>query len=149
MRVTALPQRWDAVMRVGVQIASGSVQIVATAPSIFTANSAGYGLAAAQLIRIKSDGSQSYEPVTSAVDFGPASDRLFLALYGTGVRGATTSVRIAGMDFSAAYAGPQGQYPGLDQVNVELARSLAGAGQVDVTMHADGISSNAVILVFK
>jgi uncharacterized protein (TIGR03437 family) len=35
------------------------------------------------------------------------------------------------------YAGPQGGFPGLDQVNVELPRSLAAAGPVNVQVRVE------------
>jgi uncharacterized protein (TIGR03437 family) len=144
----------------GKQVASGTVQVAATGPAIFTANSAGYGLAAAQVIRVKADGSLSYEPVVqfdavqnaivaAPIDFGDASDQLILVLYGTGVRGTSFAAQIGGVDASVTYAGPQGQYPGLDQVNMPLSRSLAGSGQVSVVFNADGVAANSVMLVFK
>jgi uncharacterized protein (TIGR03437 family) len=144
----------------GKQVASGTVQVAATGPAIFTANSAGYGLAAAQVIRVKADGSLSYEPVVqfdaaqnaivaAPIDFGDASDQLILVLYGTGVRGTSFAAQIGGVDASVTYAGPQGQYPGLDQINVPLSRSLAGSGQVSVVFNADSVAANSVMLVFK
>ncbi len=147
------------VSRNGAPVASGSIAVSANAPSIFTVNSAGYGLAAAQVIRIKADGTQTYEPVVQLdadqnlvplqVDFGPVTDRLFLALYGTGIRGNAATVRVGGVDVVAAYAGPQGQYPGLDQVNAELPRSLVGSGVVNVTLLAAGVAANTVTIALK
>jgi uncharacterized protein (TIGR03437 family) len=58
-------------------------------------------------------------------------------------------VNIAGVDLPVQYAGPQSQYPGLDQVNVELPPSLAGAGQVNVTVTIDGVAANTVAIVFR
>ena len=136
------------VLRGGAVVATGSIQAASTGPAIFTANSGGYGLAAAQVIRVKADGSQTWEPVTR-IDFGEATDRLFLALYGTGVRGSNTTVRIGGADLPVQYSGPQNQYPGLDQVNAELPRSLAGAGQVTVAVALDGVAANTVTIVFQ
>jgi hypothetical protein len=121
---------------------------------------AGYGIAAAHVIRMKPDGSQMYEPVAQfdaaqsafmpvPIDFGDSADRLFLALYGTGLRGASASVRIAGRDLPVLYAGPQNQYPGLDQANIELPRSLAGAGDAEVTLTLDDIRANTVTILFR
>jgi uncharacterized protein (TIGR03437 family) len=137
------------VMRGTVQAAVGSIQVAATGPAIFTANSAGYGVAAAQIIRVKQDGSQTYEPV-APIDFGAPSDRLFLALYGTAVRGTDVWLRIGSLDVPVLYAGPQSQYPGLDQISsAELPRSLAGAGQVNVVLQCDGVAANTVAIVFR
>jgi endoglucanase len=146
------------VKRSGAVVAQGSIQVAANGPAIFTGNSTGYGLAAAHAIRVRADGSQSYEPVVqldatgnlaaAPIDLGAPTDRVFLALYGTGVRGAAT-VRIGGLDLAAMYAGPQGQYPGLDQINVELPRTLAGAGPVNVAARVAGVAANTVTLSFK
>jgi uncharacterized protein (TIGR03437 family) len=43
------------------------------------------------------------------------------------------------------YAGAQGSFAGLDQVNVRLARSLVGRGEVDVSLTVDGKPANTVI----
>jgi endoglucanase len=138
-----------AVMRGTLQVASGGIQVAATGPAVFTANSAGFGMAAAQIIRVKQDGSQTYEPV-APIDFGAPSDRLFLALYGTGVGGAAVSLRIGSLAVPVLYAGPQSQYPGLDQISTaELPRSLAGAGQVDVVLKCDGVAANTVAIAFQ
>jgi uncharacterized protein (TIGR03437 family) len=48
------------------------------------------------------------------------------------------------MSFPVLYAGPQPQFPGLDQVNVPLSLSLRGAGVVNVTVTVDGVTSNPV-----
>jgi endoglucanase len=148
-----------AVMRGGMLVASGSIQLAATGPSVFTLNGAGYGLPAAQIVRVKADGTQNYEatarfdPAASAfvpvpLDFGAEDDRLFLVLYGTGIRGVVAAVRIGDTATAAAFA-PVGQYPGVDQVNAELSRSLAGAGQVVATVSCDGVQANSVALVFQ
>ena len=45
-------------------------------------------------------------------------------------------VRIKETPVEVHYAGPQSQYPGLDQINVRLPASLAGSGSVDVIVTA-------------
>jgi len=50
---------------------------------------------------------------------------------------------------TAAYAGPQFGYVGLDQVNVLLPKSLRGSGNVTAMLTVDGQSANAVSLSFK
>ena len=71
-------------------------------------------------------------------------------LYGTGIRfGAVITVTINGKTFTPAYAGAQGTYAGLDQINVLLPASLAGSGAVSVTVTVDGQVSNAGTLAFQ
>jgi hypothetical protein len=70
-----------------------------------------------------------------------------LELYGTGLDAATiggTQVSLAGQAAQVLDVGPQGTYPGLDQINVVLPASLQGAGSVSITLTAGGVTSNAV-----
>jgi uncharacterized protein (TIGR03437 family) len=76
----------------------------------------------------------------------------YLILYGTGVEHHVNPVTVNITDAAgnvlasplAAYAGAQGAYTGLDQINVLLPASLAGAGVVNVSLTADGMTSNSV-----
>ena len=68
-------------------------------------------------------------------------------MIGTGIDAATaanTQVSIGGVAASVLYAGPQGTYPGLDQINVTIPQSLAGKGSVPVVMTVAGTGSNTV-----
>jgi uncharacterized protein (TIGR03437 family) len=51
---------------------------------------------------------------------------------------------IGGVDAPVQYAGLQGGWPALDQVNVALPLSLRGAGEIEVNLTVDGQSSNTV-----
>lgn len=42
------------------------------------------------------------------------------------------------------YSGASADFPGLDEVVVEVPRNLAGMGQVDVVLTVDGQSANPV-----
>jgi len=42
------------------------------------------------------------------------------------------------------YAGAQGDYVGLDQLNVRIPRELAGRGEVDLVLNVGGLSANPV-----
>lgn len=132
-------------------VSLGSAPVFTAAPSLFSADASGSGLAAAQVVRVKADGSQSYESVSSnPIDLGPETDQLVLVLYGTGIRGSSSigglKLTIGGVNSPAAYAGPQNAFPGLDQVNVPLPRSLAGRGSVDVVLIVDGLAANTVTI---
>jgi uncharacterized protein (TIGR03437 family) len=66
-------------------------------------------------------------------------------------RSALTSVRarIDGVETAVEYAGAQGQYAGLDQVNVRLPRSLSGRGEVTVELLVDDKPANPVRVQFR
>jgi len=148
----------------GIFVSDGVVPISAVAPALFTANSSGAGLAAAVLLRVKADNSQSFEPVTQfnsmtgtfvpvPIDFGAETDRLFLLLFGTGISGrsglSAVSVQVGGTNAPVSYAGTQNDFAGLDQINAELSRSLIGKGEVPINLTVDGRAANAVTVTFK
>ena len=89
----------------------------------------------------------------SAVPIAFNGDRLVLVLYGTGIRErsslANTLVYFNGQAKIPAYAGPQNQFYGLDQVNIDLPPSLAGANDVSIELSVDGVPSNSVDVVFQ
>ena len=131
-------------------LAQGNLELDSVSPTLFAANASGKGIAAAQIVRVHSDDSQTLEDVRGPIEFGDTSERLFVVLYGTGFRKlARGSLRIGGTDAAIAYAGAQGTFAGLDQMNVELPRSLAGKGEVAVVFSADGKPANAVTLSFR
>jgi len=128
-------------------------QIVPIAPGIYYA--AG-GLAAANVVtfhngKVSSIGITAEADKTGTfslvpIDLGTDQDQVFLELYGTGLRRhrGPAIVTIGDTPVRASYAGPQGTYEGEDQVNVEIPKSLRGAGVVSVFLTVDGQSTNAV-----
>ncbi|MEK7833962.1 MAG: SBBP repeat-containing protein, partial [Acidobacteriota bacterium] len=145
-----------------------TVLIERTAPGLFSANSSGIEVAAAILLRVKPDGTQIFEPVAQfdsvknkfvplPIDFGPdagtASDQLFLLLFGSGWKGRSAPekviVQIGSLNIPVLYAGPQGDFVGEDQINLQLPRSLAGRGQLDIFLTVDGQLANLVTVAFK
>jgi cytochrome c peroxidase len=145
-------------------VAAGLLQIAPVAPGLFTVEVNGRGLPAATVLRVKADGAQSYEPVARfdaatnryeavPIDFGAASDQLFLIVFGTGfrLRGALAEVTatLGGANAEVLFAGAQGGLIGVDQLNVRLPRTLAGRGNVDVSLRVDGKTANPVTLNFK
>jgi uncharacterized protein (TIGR03437 family) len=68
-----------------------------------------------------------------------------LQFYASGVRDAAdVHVQIAGQEAPVRYAGASGHFPGLDEVTVELPRSMAGMGDVDVVLTVDGQAASPV-----
>jgi len=68
-----------------------------------------------------------------------------LQFYASGVREASeVRVQIAGQDVPVLHSGASADFPGLDEITVEVPRSLAGMGQVDVVLTADGETASPV-----
>lgn len=137
----------------------GTANIANIAPALFAANASGRGLAAAVVQRTRADGSQSFEPVARfdtsqnqfvavPIDLGAATDRVFLVMFGSGFRYrsalSAVGVTLGGTAAPVSFAGAQGDFIGLDQVNIELPRSLAGRGELDVVLTVDGQTANTV-----
>ncbi len=140
------------------------LRIAAVAPGVFSANASGQGVAAAAALRVRADNSQSFEAVARfdsalnrfvavPIDLGGTSDQVFLLLYGTGIRGrsalSAVTATIGGVSAPVEYAGAQGDFAGLDQLNVRLPRALAGRGDMDVIVLVDGKPANAVRINIK
>lgn len=140
-------------------VSYGSAQIESVALGLFAANANGEGVAAAVLLRVKDDGSQSFESVARfdqaqgkfvplPIDLGSETDQVFLILFGTGVRFRSSllsvSASIGGDSAEVFYAGPQNDFIGLDQINLRLPRTLAGRGNVDIVLMADGKTVNTL-----
>lgn len=143
---------------------TGSVTVAPVAPGFFTANASGQGVPAAVALRVKADGAQINEPVAAfdttrnqfvaaPIDLGPESDQLFLILFGAGLRFGSAlsavSCSIGGVNAEVLFAGAQGGFVGLDQMNVRLPRSLLGRGEVDLVVTVDGRAANTVRINVK
>jgi len=133
------------------------VTIQAVAPALFALNS--QGVAAATAMRfVLPTGQGSPVPVFQCADspdscqlvpVNPGLDTpVYFSFYATGIRGrsglANVSVQMGTMAVAPTYAGMQGQFPGLDQINVPLDLSLRGKGVINVTVTVDGMMSNPV-----
>jgi uncharacterized protein (TIGR03437 family) len=139
-------------------VSQGILKITDIAPGLFAMNANGSGVAAATVLRVRGSARyyeimsrydvESNKWVTLPIDFGPTADRVFLAFYGTGIRGRASlsdvQMTIGGEPVTVSYAGSQGSMMGVDQVNAEIPRSLAGRGEVDVVMTVNGKTANTV-----
>ncbi|MEO6725984.1 MAG: hypothetical protein ABIP14_11880, partial [Blastocatellia bacterium] len=145
-------------------VSIGTVQVATVAPSLFTANATGRDVAAGYALRVTPAGAQSNEPINRfdaglnkyipvSVDLNVAGNQVFLVLFGTGIRfrsalsGVTAT--IGGVPVPVQYAGPQGTFVGLDQLNIGLPASLTGRGEVDLVLTVDGKPSNTVRVNIK
>ena len=130
--------------------------IGATAPGLYTATQTGQGPAAAQVtngqtysntFQCSSPGNCTLIPINVATSPQP-----YLILYGTGIRGAAqanVAVKIGNINAPVSFAGAQGGFAGLDQVNVALPSTLKGKGQLVVTVTVNGQATNMAELAFQ
>ena len=129
---------------------------MAEAPGIFTANTSGSGGPAALWTL---DGI-NYSSVTNAdgtLRAIPAG--AYLVLFVTGIRhapdpiasdgnGVAESVHVVlgGVTATPLFAGPQGEFVGLDQINLQIPANLTGRGQVEGVITVNGRAANIIQL---
>lgn len=135
----------------GAQIAGfATATVVNVAPALFTADGSGRGVAAATAVRADPNGQQTPVPIFQCsdgacssipIDSG-ASSPVYLTLYGTGIRNRSSlsnvSATINGVNVPVLYAGPQGHFDGLDQVNIAVPLGLRGTGETDLLLTVEG-----------
>lgn len=138
-------------------------QVLTVAPGVFTANSDGRGAPAALALRVRTDGSQQFEPafrfdqaqnkyVPAAIDLGAETDQVFLVLFATGLRGVPASLMdatISGGIADIVFVGAAPGFEGVDQVNIRLPRRLIGRGEVGVVLMADDQKANQTTINIK
>jgi uncharacterized protein (TIGR03437 family) len=143
-------------------VSQQGIEVQATAPGLFTANSNGQGVAAAVAVKVKSDGSQTSQllfkcgsaPGTctaAPVDLGSATDDVIVQLFGTGIRGRSSLSQVRatldGINADVLYAGPQGQFSGLDQINVRIPKTLGSNRLVEIAVTVDGKPANRATML--
>lgn len=124
--------------------------LFAVGPGIAAANVASYlpGAAAPEL-------AFPFQVSKGAIVLNPIvidpNAQVYLFLYGTGIRHAMNVTANLGSltNQPVEYAGAQGFYVGEDQINVLLPQSLKGAGVINLTLTADGFTTNAVQIEFN
>jgi uncharacterized protein (TIGR03437 family) len=126
-------------------VSVGTIQVTALSPGLFSANSTGAGLAAAQSLRSR-NGNLVYEPTATfngttfvpvPINVAVPGEPVFLVLYGTGLRAngglQNVTVMVGNRTFPAAYADAAPGFIGLDQINIgPLPADMAGSGVVNV-----------------
>ncbi|MDX2039781.1 MAG: heme-binding protein [Acidobacteriota bacterium] len=130
------------------EVSRGTLQLVNSAPAIFTTSYTGRGLPVA----LTTYDGVVYDSVTNAdgsakaVSAGSSWRPNYLLLFGTGMRSVTgLRVRIGNTEITPLYAGAQGSFAGLDQVNLMLPSNMSG-GIAEITLVSDSRISNTVQL---
>jgi uncharacterized protein (TIGR03437 family) len=141
------------IQKSGTTAATGFVEISAVSPGLFSANGR---LAAGSVVHVDSSNQQTPGDIVQCdsgactavpIDVSASAGKAFLILYGTGIRGAALSditVQAGNTVIKPGFASGQGTFAGLDQVNLQLPASLAGSGDIAITVTAAGVASNAV-----
>jgi uncharacterized protein (TIGR03437 family) len=143
---------------------SGVTNIASVAPAVFGANSNGQGVAAGLIFRVRANGPSGFEPIVQfdsarnawvsvPINLGPPSDALYLVLFVTGARFRSSlesvSLSVGGVETPVLFAGAQGAFEGLDQINALAPRSLAGRGETALRLVVDGVEANETLINFK
>jgi uncharacterized protein (TIGR03437 family) len=137
-------------------VASSTANVQNVAPGLFTADSTGKGVAMARAIHVGVNGQESVAPIyqcsgatcsSTPINLG-VDTPTYLELYGTGIRNESSlsnvSATINGVSVPITFAGPQGGFVGLDQVDVAVSISLRGTGETDLVLTVDGQTANTV-----
>ena len=139
----------------------GYITVTEAAPAIFTADASGRGEAAA----VATTDGMHYQPSPFSLTIN--GKPTYLLLFGTGLRRATNanaddengiaemvSVTLGGVSAKVLYAGAQGQFVGLDQLNIELPAGLAAQlinipSRVEVVVAVNGMEANRTSIWLK
>ncbi|MBI1760403.1 MAG: M36 family metallopeptidase [Acidobacteria bacterium] len=137
--------------------AVATARIVPAVPALFTRDQTGRGEAFA----LATDGVRFQTPPFDVTTNGRPN---VLVLFGTGFRRAlaanpsdddgvaeAVTATIGGQAARVLFAGAQGDFAGLDQINVEFPASLAGGGRrnVDVVLSVNGENANRVTIEIR
>jgi uncharacterized protein (TIGR03437 family) len=132
---------------------TATIRIGSVSPGLFELNTA--GLAAAWVLPFISGVGQNPQAVYQLspinvvpfpISLGPATERAYLELFGTGIRNAkSVTVTVGGVGVPVLYSAAAPGFAGEDQVNIgPLPQSLAGQGSVNILLTADGEAANTV-----
>jgi uncharacterized protein (TIGR03437 family) len=137
---------------------TATIQIGNVSPGLFELN--GSGLVAAWVLPVISGTGQPLQPVYQIasgavvplpISLGPSTGQIYLEMYGTGIRNATSvTVTVGGLDVPVLFAGAAPGFAGEDQVNIgPLPQALVGKGSVNIVLTADGQAANTVSVTIQ
>ena len=139
-------------------VSSGSIVIQRVAPSLFI--STADGIAAGYAIRVSAAGEQTVEQLVQALPGGSlapaplqtlaAGEQRYLVVFGTGLRAWITppTAKLAGMEVPVLAAQDQGQFAGLDQVNLGPLPTPLEAGAASLVLTFDEGATPPVMIPF-
>lgn len=142
---------------------TGAIFVAPTGPGLFSVDGSGAGVGLISVIHRDASGndqwSTAFSDVSGAMAAAPismadASRKVYLQLYGTGIRpsggAAGVAARVGGVAVAVETAAAHGSLMGIDEIRVgPLPQSLAGSGVVPVVVDAGGRGSNAVTVTLE
>lgn len=124
-------------------IAADDVTVSNDNPGLFTIPQNGAG----EAIALMTSGMQYTRSPFNAKTAGQPT---IIALFGTGWRNSLpVTVRIGGQPATVEYAGPAGDFNGLDQINVRIPDGVTGTASVVVTTASGATSRSDVVVTIK
>jgi uncharacterized protein (TIGR03437 family) len=140
-------------------VQTATIQVGTVSPGLFELNAA--GLVAAWVLPVVNGAQQALQPVYQLnssnavvplpINVSAANSQFYLEMYGTGVRNAkNVTATVGGVNVPVLFSGPAPGYAGEDQVNIgPLPLSLAGKGNVNIIVTADGQVANTVSVAIQ
>ncbi|MGE0132117.1 MAG: hypothetical protein AB7U82_28885 [Blastocatellales bacterium] len=125
-------------------LSRGSVNLASVAPALFTSNASGTGAPAAVVTKDGVNFAAAGNPDGSP---NPIDANDYLVLFGAGIRkasAATIKITVGGKDALVLFAGAQGGFAGLDQINTQIPTGVSGV--VDLVVSINGKVANTVKL---
>ncbi len=131
-----------------------AVTVAATAPAIFTAAQNGRGVAAGGYLKISAAGARTegllFHPATRAAVPISATlgDQIYLALYGTGMRGGRATATVGGVSVPVSGPVAHSQFQGLDQINLGPLPLRIGSGSKTIIIRQGDDIANLTTVTF-
>ncbi len=132
-----------------------TVAVADTAPGIYSANQTGRGVAAGTYVRLTNRGVRTegllFTPATGDAAPIPAAagDQIYLILYGTGLRGGPATATVGGVTVPVIGPVAQGQYAGLDQINLGPLPTRVGLGVKQIIIRQGDDLANPVTVTLR
>jgi uncharacterized protein (TIGR03437 family) len=145
----------------GRTVLQDKIEVISLAPTLFVQTVNRLSRPVGQMVWTDAAGVQHTAPLISVdssgrttaatLDFSQTPGAITLVLYGTGLNGSTGTVlaRVADVAATVSFAGAQGTFAGLDQYNIVVPRTLAGRGDVMLSISIGGMPATAVRLTLK
>jgi uncharacterized protein (TIGR03437 family) len=130
-------------------------------PTLFTVTGTGTGPAAATALSVSGNSPAFPLPLFNcgastcqALPVNVSGNAfVYLTLYGTGIRNRSSLdnvlVTVNGVSLPALYAGPQPNFAGLDQINLQLTPALSGSGVANIVIKVDQHQANTVTVAIQ